>query len=53
MLPAQTALAKTAANPEIKLGLLYMPHGAVMSNWTPASEGALELSRTLKPLDPV
>ena len=53
MLPAQTALAKTAANPQIKLGLLFMPHGAVMSNWTPASEGALELSRTLQPLAPV
>lgn len=53
MLPAQTPLAKTAANPQIKLGLCFMPHGGVMSNWTPAGDGAaLELSRTLKPLEP-
>ncbi|MBZ5579705.1 MAG: DUF1552 domain-containing protein [Acidobacteriia bacterium] len=53
MLPAQTPLAQTAANPQVKLGLCFMPHGAVMSNWTPAGDGAaLELSRTLKPLEP-
>jgi len=53
MLPAQTPLVKTAANPQLKLGLCFMPHGAVMSNWTPAGEGAgLELSRTLQPLAP-
>ena len=43
MIPAQTPLAKTAANPQIRLGLCFIPHGAVMANWTPAEEGALKL----------
>ncbi len=53
MVPAQTPLAKTAANPEIKLGLCFIPHGAVMANWTPEGEGAdFKLSRTLAPVEP-
>jgi len=52
MVPAQTPLAKTAANPQIRLGLCFMPHGAVMNSWTPAEEGALKLSPILSPLDP-
>ena len=52
MVPAQTPLARTAANPQIRLGLCFMPHGAVMSQWTPAEEGALRLSPTLLPLEP-
>jgi Protein of unknown function (DUF1552) len=52
MLPAQTPLAKTAANPQMKMGLCFMPHGAVMANWTPAEEGALKLSSILSPLEP-
>jgi hypothetical protein len=53
MVPAQTPLAKTAANPQIKLGLCFIPHGAVMSNWTPVAEGAgFTLPRTLMPLAP-
>src|SRR5581483_2373498 len=53
MLPAQTPLAKTAANPEIKLGLCFIPHGAVMANWTPAGDGAdFKISRTLTPVEP-
>src|SRR5580658_10762559 len=53
MVPAQTPLAKTAANPEIKLGMCFIPHGAVMANWTPAAEGAdFQLSRTLMPVEP-
>ncbi|HEY7335860.1 MAG TPA: DUF1552 domain-containing protein [Bryobacteraceae bacterium] len=52
MIPAQTPLAKTAANPQIKLGLCYIPHGAVIANWTPEVEGELKLSRTLMPLEP-
>ena len=53
MIPAQTPLAKTAANPQIRLGLCFIPHGGVMANWTPAEEGALKLSRTLAPLEAV
>ena len=52
MVPAQTPLVKTAANPRIKLGLCFMPHGAVLSQWTPAEEGALKLSPILAPLEP-
>src|SRR5437762_3243127 len=52
MVPAQTPLIKTAARPQVRLGFCFIPHGAVMDNWTPAKEGPLELSRTLMPLEP-
>lgn len=53
MIPAQTPLTATAAKPQFRMGLCFMPHGAVMDNWTPKGEGAdFELSRTLKPLEP-
>jgi Protein of unknown function (DUF1552) len=53
MIPAQTPLAKTAAKPQFRMGLCFMPHGAVMNNWTPANEGSnFEISRSLKPLEP-
>jgi hypothetical protein len=52
MVPAQTPMVKTAANPRIRLGLCFMPHGAVMTHWTPAEEGALKLSPILTPLEP-
>src|SRR5581483_12106031 len=49
MVPAQTPAPK----PQFRMGLCFMPHGAVMTNWTPAGEGAnFEISRTLKPLEP-
>jgi Protein of unknown function (DUF1552) len=51
MVPALTALAQTAAAPRLRLGFAFMPHGAVMANWTPAVEGALELSPILAPLE--
>ena len=50
MVPAGTALAQTAAKPNVRLGLCFIPHGAVMNQWTPAKTGALELSPTLAPL---
>ena len=53
MVPARTLLAKTAAMPAPRLGFVYLPHGANMDSWTPASEGAgFELSPILKPLEP-
>ena len=53
MVPAQTLLSKSAANPRVRLAYCYIPHGGVMSNWTPAAEGSdFELSRTLMPLQP-
>jgi hypothetical protein len=50
MVPARTALAQTAAKAQVKLGLCFIPHGAVMNQWTPATTGALELSPILSPL---
>src|SRR3954466_5417900 len=50
MVPASTALAQTAATPQVRLGLCFIPHGAVMTQWTPATTGALELSPILSPL---
>src|SRR5690606_39800274 len=38
MIPAHTALAQTAAQPQPRLGCLYIPHGATMDLWTPATE---------------
>jgi Protein of unknown function (DUF1552) len=53
MLPAQTPLVKTAAKPQIRLGLCFIPHGAVINNWTPIGDGSdFDLSRTLMPLAP-
>src|SRR6266446_10620180 len=53
MVPARTLLAKTAANPTSRLGFVYLPHGAIMDRWTPATEGAgFEFTPILKPLEP-
>ena len=39
MVPAQTLLKNTAASPKPRLGCIYVPHGATMYKWTPATEG--------------
>ena len=39
MVPALTATAKTAANPPRRFGAVYIPHGAIMDQWTPAARG--------------
>jgi hypothetical protein len=36
----------------LRLGFYFVPHGAVLNQWTPANVGALELSPILKPLEP-
>jgi hypothetical protein len=52
MVPAQTALAATAANPRSRLGCIYVPHGATMDKWTPAQTGTgFEFTEILKPLE--
>lgn len=53
MIPAQTALAKTAAVPAMpRLGCIYIPHGATMSYWTPAKTGRdFDFTPILKPLE--
>jgi hypothetical protein len=53
MIPARTLLAQTAAKPLPRLGFVYVPHGAIMAQWTPATEGAgFEFTPILKPLEP-
>jgi Protein of unknown function (DUF1552) len=53
MIPAATLLGQTVAKPRTRLGAIYFPHGAIMSQWTPAAEGAgFELTPILQPLKP-
>src|SRR5215210_6668094 len=53
MIPARTMLAQTAAKATPRLGFVYVPHGAIMDKWTPATEGAgFEFTPILKPLEP-
>ena len=53
MVPARTALAQTAAVPKTRMGCIYIPHGATMDKWTPATEGAgFAFSEILQPLEP-
>jgi len=52
MVPALTAAARTAANPNARLGLVYIPHGVIMDDWTPATGGnGFEFTPILKPLE--
>lgn len=61
MIPAGTALAKTAAAAKMRAGFFYLPHGAIMGNtsygpsmdnWTPSGAGAdFKLSEILSPLE--
>jgi hypothetical protein len=54
MVPPLTALQKTAAKPITRFGVMYVPNGMVMEQWTPAAEGAaFELTPTLAPLAPL
>jgi hypothetical protein len=58
MVPARSALAKTAANPVRRLGFVYLPNGVArnftgINYWTPKGEGAnFEFSPILTPLSP-
>ncbi len=53
MIPAATALAKTAAAPKPSMTFVYFPHGAVMDKWTPRKVGAdFDLPPILAPLAP-
>ena len=54
MIPAATALEKTAAKPVKRLGFVFMPMGCDQTRWTPRSETTLEeLSPILDSLAPV
>src|SRR5580692_9291051 len=62
MVPARTALAQTAANPKLRAGFFYIPHGAIMFNtkygpewdrWTPSGSGAdYKLNEITSPMEP-
>ena len=53
MVPPLTALQNTAAKPITRFGVMYVPNGMVMEQWTPAAEGVgFELTPTLAPLSP-
>jgi hypothetical protein len=52
MVPAATALAKTAAQPAPRFGAVFVPMGERPSHWTPATTGAgFEFSPILKPIE--
>ena len=51
MVPALTALSKTAAAPVRRFGIFYVPNGMSMPYWSPKAEGPLtELPPTLQAL---
>ena len=52
MIPARTALAQTAASAKTRFCGIYVPHGATMDKWTPATEGTgFAFTETLRPLE--
>jgi len=54
MVPALTATARTAANPVRRFGAVYVPHGKILDQWTPGSEGTgFDFPAILKPLEPL
>ena len=53
MVPAQTLLRKTAGAGFTRAAFVYVPHGAIMDQFTPATEGkGWEFPRVIKPLEP-
>jgi hypothetical protein len=50
MTPAFAAITKAAAPRIRRLGVIYVPNGMNMAQWTPAAPGPLEMTRILKPL---
>src|SRR5438270_13750395 len=53
MMPALSAMQKTAARPINWFGAMYVPYGMIMKNYLPLTEGAAyELTPTLSALAP-
>jgi hypothetical protein len=53
MVGAQTPVARSAAAPKTRFACIYVPHGATMDKWTPATEGTgFAFTEILKPLEP-
>jgi hypothetical protein len=54
MIPAGTLRAAPASLPRARLACIYIPHGAVMSKWTPETYGTgWDFPEILKPLEPL
>jgi hypothetical protein len=52
MVPAATALQRTAAKPVRRLGVVYHPNGVVYENWLPQGVGTeFQFSRVLSPFE--
>jgi len=53
MVPAFAQTSKSAANPLVRLGFLYVPNGIIEANWMPKTEGAgFEFNSSAKALEP-
>lgn len=53
MVPALSALGRTAATPPTRLGFVFVPNGLILREFLPATEGkGFELPRILAPLTP-
>jgi hypothetical protein len=53
MVPSMTALAQTAAAPRTRFGAVFVPNGAIMEQWMPASvDPEFELPPILASLEP-
>ena len=53
MMPALSAMQKTAGKPINRFGVMYVPNGMIMKNYLPLTEGAgYELTPTLSALAP-
>jgi hypothetical protein len=53
MIPAVSAIAKTAAHPVRRFGVVYVPNGMAMEYWTPALDGTtFPFTPVLKALEP-
>jgi hypothetical protein len=52
MVPAMTAVARTEAKPQDRLGFVYVPNGMIMDQWTPVDSGSdFAFTPILKPLE--
>ena len=53
MVPAFTAIGRTAATPIHRFGVMYVPNGMIMQNWAPIGEGpGYKMNSTMMPLAP-
>src|SRR5262245_17441628 len=54
MLPAQTLLRETAANPKTRFTAIFFPHGMAPGHWVPKAEGRdFEFPFIIEPLQPL